>query len=85
VKKLKKKLGEKIKEIREKKGLTQAYVSSKLGYKSSSMLSEIESGKKGLDAEKVPLLADILGVPIDKLFFDQKVHITRIKLIHKGE
>lgn len=70
VHKVKKKLGEKIKLIRESKGLTQAYVSAQLGYKSSSMLSEIESGKKGLDAEKIPLLAEVLGVTIDKLFFD---------------
>jgi transcriptional regulator with XRE-family HTH domain len=41
-----------------------------LGYKSSSILSEIESGKKGLDAEKIPLLAEILGVSFDELFFD---------------
>lgn len=62
------KLGINIKEIRNSKGLTQLYVSKKLGYKSTSMLSEIESGKKGLDAEKVPLLAEILGVSINELF-----------------
>ncbi|MGG0718370.1 helix-turn-helix transcriptional regulator [Robertmurraya massiliosenegalensis] len=62
------KFGNNIKEIRSSKGLTQAYVSRKLGYKSTSMLSEIESGKKGLDAEKVPLLAEILGVQINELF-----------------
>jgi transcriptional regulator with XRE-family HTH domain len=67
---MKKALGDNIKEIREQKGFTQAYVSTKLGYKSSSMLSEIEAGKKGLDAEKIPLLANILGVSINKLFFD---------------
>jgi transcriptional regulator with XRE-family HTH domain len=65
-----KKLGENIKEIRERKGLTQAFVSKELGYKSPSMLSEIESGKKGLDAEKIPLLANILNVPINDLFFE---------------
>ena len=67
---MKKVLGDNIKEIREQKGITQAYVSTKLGYKSSSMLSEIESGKKGLDAEKIPLLANILGVSINELFFN---------------
>jgi transcriptional regulator with XRE-family HTH domain len=66
---MKKKIGENIKEIREQKGLTQAFVSKELGYKSPSMLSEIESGKKGLDAEKIPLLANILNVPINDLFF----------------
>jgi transcriptional regulator with XRE-family HTH domain len=70
VKQMKKKIGENIKEIRERKGLTQAFVSKELGYKSPSMLSEIESGKKGLDAEKIPLLANILNVPINDLFFE---------------
>jgi len=61
--------GSQIKKIRIEKGLTQVYVSRKLGYKSASMLSEIESGKKGLDATKIPLLAKILGVEINQMFF----------------
>lgn len=72
-------LGTNIKEIREGKGLTQAFVSKKLGYKSPSMLSEIESGKKGLDAEKIPLLANILGVPINQIFFGINIHEMRIR------
>ena len=62
------KFGNNIKKIRESKGLTQSFVANKLGYRSPSMLSEIESGKKGLDAEKVPLLAKILGVSIEQIF-----------------
>ncbi|MED0686579.1 helix-turn-helix transcriptional regulator [Anoxybacillus ayderensis] len=69
---MKRKLGERIKEIRVQKGLTQSFVAKELGYKSPSMLSEIESGKKGIDAEKIPLLANILGVDINELFFNEK-------------
>lgn len=76
---MKKVLGENIKIIREKKGLTQVFVSKELGYRSPSMLSEIESGKKGLDAEKIPLLAKVLNVPIEELFFAEKVLVMRIK------
>lgn len=72
------KFGENIRNIREEKGLTQLFVSKKLGYKSSSMLSEIESGAKGLDAHKVPKLAEILGVGVEKLFFEKVVHDSRI-------
>lgn len=74
---MKKKLGENIKQIREFRGLTQAYVTKELGYKSSSMLSEIESGKKGLDAEKIPILAKVLNVSLEQIFFGLKVHESR--------
>lgn len=71
-------LGKNIKKIRETRGLTQAFVSKELGYKSPSMLSEIESGKKGLDAEKIPLLANILSVSVNQIFFGLNVHESRI-------
>lgn len=74
---MKRKLGERIKEIRIQKGLTQSFVAKELGYKSPSMLSEIESGKKGIDAEKIPLLANILGVDINDIFFNEKIHDLR--------
>ncbi|MCX8046215.1 MAG: helix-turn-helix domain-containing protein [Anoxybacillus gonensis] len=74
---MKRKLGERIKEIRVQKGLTQSFVAKELGYKSPSMLSEIESGKKGIDAEKIPLLANILGVDINEIFFNEKIHNLR--------
>ncbi|WP_018931331.1 helix-turn-helix domain-containing protein [Gracilibacillus lacisalsi] len=73
------KIGTRIKEIRKSKGLTQAFVSKRLGYKSPSMLSEIESGKKGLDADKIPLVAGILNVDICELFFEDKIHEMRTK------
>ncbi|SEO80879.1 Helix-turn-helix [Amphibacillus marinus] len=66
-------IGEQIKILRKSRGLTQAYVSKKLGYKSASMISEIESGKKGLDANKVPLIAAILNVHISELYQDFKI------------
>lgn len=63
-------LGINIKNIREQKGFTQSYVSEKLGYKSPSIISEIEKNKKGIDARKIPSLATILGVSIEEIFFD---------------
>ncbi|AEH47106.1 helix-turn-helix domain-containing protein [Parageobacillus thermoglucosidasius] len=75
---MKRQIGERIKEIRIKKGLTQSYVAKELGYKSPSMLSEIEAGKKGIDADKIPLLAKILDVDINELFFKEKIHEMRI-------
>ncbi|GAA0471725.1 helix-turn-helix transcriptional regulator [Alkalibacillus silvisoli] len=69
--------GAKVKEIRIEKGLKQSYVSSEIGYKSPSMLSEIESGKKSLDVSKIPRLAEVLDVNIEQLFFDKNVHNSR--------
>ncbi|MEC0715401.1 helix-turn-helix transcriptional regulator [Bacillus licheniformis] len=63
-------LGLRIKELRKEKGLTQFYLASELGYKHSSIISEIEAGKKKLSAEKLPIIARVLGVEINALFFD---------------
>lgn len=63
-----KELGDNIKNIRESKGITQIFLAKKLGYASSSSLSEIENGKKGLDACKIPDLANALGVKIEDIF-----------------
>lgn len=70
-------VGKMIRKIRIEKGMTQVHLSKKLGYKSPSILSEIESGKKGVDADKVPLIAEILGVEVAALFFEEKVLKSR--------
>jgi transcriptional regulator with XRE-family HTH domain len=77
VNKLSKVIGKRIRKIRLEKGMTQVHLSKKLGYKSPSILSEIEAGKKGLDADKVPLVAEILGVEVNALFFEEKVLESR--------
>ncbi|KAA6482211.1 helix-turn-helix domain-containing protein [Bacillus swezeyi] len=63
-------LGSRIRELRKEKGLTQFYLAIELGYKHSSIISEIESGKKSLSAEKLPIIAKALGVEINTLFFE---------------
>jgi transcriptional regulator with XRE-family HTH domain len=76
---MKEQLGERIKELRLQKRLTQANFAKEIGYKHPSTISEIESGKKGISAEKIPEIAKVLGVDINSLFFEQKVHISRTK------
>ncbi|MED0681435.1 helix-turn-helix transcriptional regulator [Aneurinibacillus thermoaerophilus] len=76
--KLSKIIGKRIRKIRLEKGMTQVHLSKRLGYKSPSILSEIESGKKGFDADKVPLVAEILGVEVNALFFDEEILDSRI-------
>lgn len=74
---MKEDLGIRIKELRIKQGLTQVDFAKRLGYKHPSIISEIESGKKGLSANKLPLVANVLGVDINSLFFVQIVHKVR--------
>jgi len=67
------KIGRAAREIRIKKGIKQTFVSEKLGFKSPSSYTDIEKGRRGLSADKVPLLADALGVSVEELFFEHKV------------
>lgn len=60
-----------------KKGIKQSFVSDKLGFKSHSSYAHIEIGKQKLPVDKVPLLAEILGVSIEELFFEEEIRITR--------
>lgn len=70
-------IGQRIKSIRQSKGITQVHLAKELGYSHSSALSEIESGKKRLSADKIPIAAKVLGVSIEELFFDEKVLVSR--------
>lgn len=71
------KLGQTARKIRISKGIKQSFISEKLGFKSRSSYSEIESGKRDLPANKVPILADALGVTVEDLFFDQDIRELR--------
>lgn len=77
---MKEQLGTRIKELRTEKGMTQTDFARKIGYKHPSIISEIESGKKGISAEKLPQIAKVLGVEINSLFFVEKVHESRINI-----
>ncbi|MEI3614613.1 helix-turn-helix domain-containing protein [Pseudogracilibacillus sp. SO30301A] len=68
---LRKSLGFRIQRLRKEKGLTQSFVAKKLGYKYPSIISEIESDKKRISAEKLYLLAEILDVDINEFYKDE--------------
>ena len=56
-------LAEKVKKTREKLGMTQEELSLALGYKTNSMISQIESGDSGMSPKKIALLAALANVP----------------------
>jgi len=70
-------LGSRIKQLRLKQGMTQETFAKKIGYRHAAIISEIESGKKKLSSDKLPIVANVLDVDINSLFFEEKVLITR--------
>lgn len=72
-------LGERMRKIRLSKGITLKFVSEKLGYSNSSGLLSIEKGQVKLDAEKVPILLDVLGITYEELFFEEKLREMQIE------
>lgn len=73
--------GNRVRDIRKQKNITQEKLAKELDFKHASAISFIENGKRRLDAEKIPTLANALGVSIDELFFEQNV----VVLTTKGE
>lgn len=65
--------GNRVRDIRKQKNITQEKLAKKLDFSHASAISFIENGKRRLDAEKIPTLANALGVSIDELFFGQNV------------
>lgn len=59
---------ERIKEMRERAGLTQAQLAQRLGFESQSLISMWETGERTPRSEKLPELAQILGCTIGDLF-----------------
>lgn len=57
----------KLKELREAKGLSLRELGSKVGMDSTT-LNQIENGKRNLTARTAQVLSDFFGVPIDQLF-----------------
>lgn len=65
-----------IKKIRESKGIKAIFVAKKLGL-SAAGYSGIERGRAKLTVERAAEIAEILGVPITKIFFDDDISETR--------
>ncbi|MGE7650539.1 helix-turn-helix transcriptional regulator [Peribacillus frigoritolerans] len=66
----------KLKELRESRGITQTFISKQLGFDSVSSYSMIEKGKRRLDVIKAKKLAEIFGVEIEELFFENNLAKT---------
>jgi len=64
-------LGEKIRTLRKKRGMTLKELALALGFTSHSYASEIETGKKKPNTEMIIQIADLFGVTVDQLVRDE--------------
>ncbi|WP_179884294.1 MULTISPECIES: helix-turn-helix domain-containing protein [Bacillus cereus group] len=64
-------IGMRIRHIRKEKKITQEELAKELGFSGSSAISYIENGQRKLNADKIPKLAEILGVTIEEIFLNK--------------
>ena len=62
--------GDNVRNIRKEKGMTQEELALALGYKDRSSVNKIEKNVAQIPQETIQRLADVLGVPVAKLFAD---------------
>ncbi len=65
----KKAVGNRLKEMRKRKGLTQAELAARLDYSSERQLQRIENGETSCSVDKLMEIAQILEVTTDYLLF----------------
>jgi len=74
--------GQKLRQLRIKKGLTQQKLAEKLGYKTNSYISDVESGRFIPSKEKLKKIARALGVSfkvLDDMLFESRLEALGIK------
>lgn len=62
-----------LKQLRESRGITQTFMAKRLGFSSVSSYSLIEKGERRLDIVKAKQIADIFGIEIEELFFNDNL------------
>jgi transcriptional regulator with XRE-family HTH domain len=68
----KKAVGERIRNCRRDKGLTQCELAERLDYASERQLQRIESGETSCSVDKLMEIAQVLGVSTDFLLFGRE-------------
>ena len=71
MKNLKSKFGKRLRELREKQGLSQEKLAFRVEL-SREYISRIEGGKRNVSLEVIEKLATALDVDVDKLFLFEK-------------
>ncbi|OMF47755.1 helix-turn-helix domain-containing protein [Paenibacillus amylolyticus] len=69
----------KLRKLRMERGISQTFLSKKLGFSYPSGYSNIEAGRNRLGYDQAVIIAEILGVDVsdleeEQLFFEKKLH-----------
>jgi transcriptional regulator with XRE-family HTH domain len=75
-------MGAKIKELREKAGLSQADLAKKLKYSSATTISLMEKGERSIKTKDVMKLITILDTDF-KFLFDDEIKIRAQEAVEK--
>ncbi|MDG0791964.1 helix-turn-helix domain-containing protein [Cohnella ginsengisoli] len=67
-------MNKKLRQLRLQKGVSQSFISKKLGYAHPSGYANIEMGRNGLSLKNAVIIAEILGVDVAELSSDEKLH-----------
>jgi len=80
---IRKKLGERIRELRKIAGLTQEELGEKaeLNYK---FIGQLERGQVNVSLDSIVRIADALGVKIGDLFSKEKIPVQKIAIKEKS-
>lgn len=55
------KVGERIRLLREQKGLSQTQLAIRVGYEGRTAISKVEKGERKIQVELIPKFAEVLG------------------------
>lgn len=85
-----KQIGERIRQLRKARGITQDELGMVLGDRASGkplsrgQVSNLETGKRNLNIHQIKILADYFGVSIDTLGFNSD-EIKTVDLLHRAQ
>ncbi len=78
MKKINEIIGERLKSIRESKGLSQAQLAKLCGYSAASRIGNYELGERKISADDAMIISEVLGVsPAELMFGSQAEQVVR--------
>ena len=60
-------IGERVRKLREERGMTQAELAQKVGNCQQTMIASIEKGSKALPLATAITMAEVFGITLDEL------------------